>query len=157
MTARKRPVQRPEDAMWEAATTLSAAETKDAKVHVTLRLDAALYKSILEEKRSAQDRTTTATVERLLRERLAAPRPDQRTVADAVRSLLVHGMQHEALLALIARLVKPRSRKEKLLLERLGRALPVDAGSEEAAARLNGISFLPSTDLAEWLRVLGPG
>ncbi|HZO93554.1 MAG TPA: VC0807 family protein [Candidatus Baltobacteraceae bacterium] len=134
---------------------LSAAETKDAKVHVTLRLDAALYRAILPEKRSAHDATTTATVERLLHERLAAARLEERAVVEAVRSLLVHGMYQEALLGVVARLVKPRTRKEKALLERLERAFPSDPASEESVARLNGVSFLLREDLAESLRALG--
>jgi len=155
MTARKRRTREPysDEGAWADATSLSASETKGTKVHLTVRLDPALYKRILAEKRAGHDATTTATVERLLHERFAAPRADDRNVVQAVRRLLVRAMYHEALLSLMSRLVRPRSRKEKVLLEQLERVLPSDPASEEAVARLSGI--LLTDDLAESLRGLG--
>ena len=59
-----------EEEIWRDATLLSASDTKDAKVHVTLRLDPNVYRAILAEKKAKHGRTITATIERLLSEGL---------------------------------------------------------------------------------------
>src|SRR5438270_11199711 len=66
MAERRDDMAEDTDAIWEGAETLSPSETKDVKVHLTLRLDPTLYRAILTEKKLAGERTVTATVERLL-------------------------------------------------------------------------------------------
>jgi hypothetical protein len=127
--------------MCEGATTLTPAETKDVKVHVTLRLDPELYKAVLAEKKRGADRTTTATIERLLRERLEGSSDDRAPVLAAMRSLIVHGIYQEAVLGILTRAVTPASRQDKATLEELKAAL-AEAEASDKIARLKGVSLL---------------
>jgi hypothetical protein len=118
MTKRKDEPRDSDAAIWKDAMTLSAAETKDARVHLTLRLNASLYRSILEEKKLRRDGTVTATVERLLYQGLSAEQSTANSaMLRALRNMIAHGIAQDAILVLLARNLKLHSAEEKRLFE----------------------------------------
>jgi len=106
----KRPKKRAktnDDAIWDGAEILSAVDTHDAKVHVTLRLDPALYRDIVAAKKTRGERTITSTIERVLRSGLLQEEDVTRTdVARQLRNIVVHGVAQDAILVLLARHLK---------------------------------------------------
>jgi hypothetical protein len=93
-----------DDSIWEDAETLSPSETKDSKIHLTLRLDPVLYRAVVREKKKRQDRTVTATVEWLLQEGLNHKKFDsQLEIIQQMRNMIVHGIAQDAILVLLAR------------------------------------------------------
>jgi hypothetical protein len=118
MSKRNDEVADSDDAIWKDATILSPAETKDVKIHLSLRLDASLYRAVLSEKKSKRDRTVTATIERLLRDGLKGQSHRANAeVLQAVRNMIAHGVAQDAILVLIARNMKLNSAEEKRLFE----------------------------------------
>src|SRR5947209_12074368 len=118
MTDRIDESRETDEAIWGDAVTLEPADTKDAKVHVTLRLDANVYRAIIAEKKAAKDRTITSTIERLLSNGLEKSRDRADVVLHAaVRNLLAHSVAQDAVLQMLTRYVKPRSPKDKRLFD----------------------------------------
>jgi hypothetical protein len=123
-----------DDAMWADSTTLTTAETKDAKVHVTLRLDPNTYRAILAEKKRKHERTVTATVERLLRDALDDQgRREIGDLAASLRNLVAHGFAQDAILALLARNIAIQSAEDKQLFERFKQTLFENAATADPA------------------------
>jgi hypothetical protein len=107
------------EAIWDDATALSPKETNAAKVHVTLRLDADVYRAILAKKKAQKDRTITATVEKLLLDGLqsdSAREPDE-PIRRMLRHLIAHSAVQDNVIEAISRTVKPRSTKDRQLVE----------------------------------------
>jgi hypothetical protein len=104
-----------DESIWRDAVIVGPESTKDAKIHLTLRLDPDLYKAVLAEKRAQKERTITATVERLLRNGLtgntSADFGNPERFGEILRNLVVHSVVQDELLAAIARDYKPRSKK----------------------------------------------
>jgi hypothetical protein len=69
--------------IWDESTVLRAEQTRVARVHVTLRLDADLYRQVLAYKRKNKRRTVTAAIEDLLGRALS---PNAATREDLVRA-----------------------------------------------------------------------
>jgi hypothetical protein len=103
-----------DESIWRDAVTVGPEGTKDAKIHLTLRLDPDLYKTVLAERRAKKERTITATIERLLRDGLAgstsADFRNPERFGEILRTLVVHSVVQDELLAAIAREYKPRSK-----------------------------------------------
>ncbi|HTD33011.1 MAG TPA: hypothetical protein VK665_05105 [Candidatus Elarobacter sp.] len=123
-----------DDAMWAESTTLTPAETKDAKVHVTLRLDPNTYRAILAEKKRKRERTVTATIERLLRDALDDEgRREVGELAVSLRNLVAHGFAQDAILAVLARNIVIQSAEDKQLFERFKQTLFETAATADPA------------------------
>jgi hypothetical protein len=112
-----------DEAIWRDAITLSPADTKDARIHVTLRLDPNVYRAILAEKKAMKDRTITSTIERLLSKGLqrsdggSTDETRANATRNALRGLVVHSVVQDAILEMFARHVKPRSSQDRRLVE----------------------------------------
>jgi hypothetical protein len=111
-----------DEEIWQGATTLSPADTRDARIHVTLRLDPSLYRAITTEKKASKDRTITSTIERLLHKGLersgrAEKDADDSLIRRALRNLVAHAVVQDAVLEMFSHHVKPRSSQEKRLVE----------------------------------------
>ncbi|HEY5021863.1 MAG TPA: hypothetical protein VII30_05160 [Gemmatimonadaceae bacterium] len=112
-----------DEAIWRDAITLSPADTKDARIHVTLRLDPNVYRAVLAEKKATKDRTITSTIERLLSKGLqrsgggSTDETHANTVRAALRNLVAHSVVQDAVLEMFARHVKPRSSQDRRLVE----------------------------------------
>ncbi|HEX3466284.1 MAG TPA: hypothetical protein VHS78_19710 [Candidatus Elarobacter sp.] len=118
---------------------MTAAETKDAKIHVTLRLDPNTYRAILAEKKAKHERTVTATIERLLREALDAEgRQEMRDLATALRNVVAHGFAQDAVLALLARNIAIQSPEDKVLFDRFRQTLAQNAAAADPAHERDG-------------------
>ncbi|HTW85201.1 MAG TPA: hypothetical protein VMD91_14120 [Candidatus Sulfotelmatobacter sp.] len=126
MTRRAGELVEGDESLWHDASILSARETKDAKIHVTLRLDPAVYRAVLSEKRREKDRTITATIERLLKRGLDAAMsasPDVLdTYFDYVRNLAMHSAAQDALIECILAHLKPQSKRDKALIVQFQRS-----------------------------------
>jgi hypothetical protein len=85
-----------DETLWDDAITLETEETKDAKVHVTLRIDPVLYKALLKFKQDSGARTITQAVESVLRIGLF-PRNDRNKLAEAVVAMARTLAQHTLL------------------------------------------------------------
>jgi hypothetical protein len=110
-----------DDAIWDTATMLSGKDTKDVKIHVTLRLDAKLYREIFAQKKAAHDRTITATIERLISQGLRHGTSDgERSQSRRIiTSLVAHSAKQDAVLEMLSHHVKPHSENDRALLESL--------------------------------------
>lgn len=123
MTERIEKSTENDEAIWRDAVTLSPAQTKDAKVHVTLRLDPNVYRAILAEKKAMKDRTITATIERVLDRGLqsgeTAPHgeADAKLIHAALRNLVAHSAVQDAVLEVFTRHLKPRSSQDRRLVD----------------------------------------
>ncbi len=115
MTERDDEARDSDDAIWKDAETLSPADTRDAKVHLTLRLDPLLYRAILDEKRARRDRTITATVERLLSDGLKVEsRSMNSEILRNLRNIIAHGVAQDAILVLLSRNMKLHAEEKQL-------------------------------------------
>lgn len=110
-----------DETIWRDAVTLSPDDTKDAKVHITLRLDPNVYRAIVAEKKAAKERTITSTIERLLSKGLqGGTSPDEGESAlmrSALRNLVAHSVVQDTILEMISRHLKPRSSRDRELIE----------------------------------------
>jgi Zn-dependent oligopeptidase len=89
MSNERRLPKHDDESLWDGATILDPDATKDSKVHVTLRLDPELYKSLLAYKRATGARTLTQAVEASLRQSLGknAERSTAELVVEVGRSI----------------------------------------------------------------------
>jgi hypothetical protein len=145
MTERAGEPLESDDAIWQDATTLSSADTKDAKIHLSLRLDPMIYRAVLAEKRSKRDRTITATIERLLNIGLDGGNQVRDMYArEALRNLVVHSVAQDRVLEAFARHLKLRSKKDQSLLEefREHRLVPEEVEGDVLRSKA-GMFFLP--------------
>jgi hypothetical protein len=85
--------------IWDDSEVFTASETGAAKVHLTLRLDPALYRELLKYKKQLGIRTTTAAVERAMKVGLESGKvPDFPTL---LRNLVAHTVTQDAMLLAI--------------------------------------------------------
>ena len=96
MSEKSSPDRYDDETLWDDAITLEPEATKDAKVHVTLRIDPALYKALLKFKQDSGARTITQAVESVLRTGLL-PRNDRDKLAEAVVAIARTLAQHTLL------------------------------------------------------------
>jgi len=107
-----------DEAIWQDAVTLTPADTKDAKIHVTMRLDANVYRAIVAEKKAMKERTITSTIERLLNKGLQSSiMADESAMRTALRNLVAHSVVQDTVLEMLFRHVKPRSSQDRELVE----------------------------------------
>lgn len=93
MTDKARPGRYDDEALWDGGTTLEADATKDAKVHMTLRVDPNLYKALLKYKQDTGARTITQALESALRAGFQASSHDDQlaeTVGALARRIASH-------------------------------------------------------------------
>lgn len=108
MTEQNDEVRSSDDAIWQDATTISPEGTKDARIHVTLRLDPRVYRKIVSEKKAMHDRTITATIERLINKGLRDGNDaDPKKIRASLETLISRSIAQESILDVIARHVKP--------------------------------------------------
>jgi hypothetical protein len=107
--------------IWKHAEIVTAQELGETKIHVTMRLDPKLYRKILLEQKRENERTVTATIERILKASL-----DDRHVMDyvrvvaTIRNLLAHSALQDEILTAIAAAGDADVNIPKLLTERDG-------------------------------------
>jgi len=104
------------DDIWKDAETLSPEDTKDVKVHLSLRLDPHVYRKILAMKKAVGDRTVTSTIERLLEVGMHRSEAAEATASDlatALRNMISHTVAQDDVLAFLASKYEPTSPKEK--------------------------------------------
>jgi hypothetical protein len=96
--------------IWDDSEVFTASETGAAKVHLTLRLDPALYRELLKYKKQLGIRTTTAAVERAMKVGLESGKvPDFPTL---LRNLVAHTVTQDAMLLAMARQLQTGSEKD---------------------------------------------
>lgn len=94
------------DDIWDDANVLPAASTKNAKVHVTIRLDPQLYKQIVRYRDDHGAKTTTSAIEALLQRSIgqsdieASKQKVFEQMAVALRNVMAHAKQQDAVIAL---------------------------------------------------------
>ncbi len=141
-----------ESDIWTGAQTLSPDETRDTRVHVSLRLDADAYRQILARKKADGDRTITSTIEKLLMLGLqhAATVSDNSTNIElALRSLIAHGAIQDDLIAFLASKLEIRSPQEQALVETfLSHRLESD--------RIGDVAHADLTNMVSLLRIPEP-
>jgi hypothetical protein len=153
MTDRHDEPRDSDEAIWREASTLSPADTRDAKIHVTLRLDPGVYRAILAEKKASGDRTITSTIERILGKGLRSGSTDDseaKAIRDALRNLVVHSIGQDAVLRMVSRHLKPRSLQDRRIVEAF-RNYSFDAESMERWLMFDWGEPLASRDLMQAL------
>lgn len=103
-------------AIWESGTTLSPEQTKDTKVHLTLRLDADLYRQLLRYKKHHKQRTITSAVEAILHKGLGET-TDSEHREHLVEAAIAHDLYQDQLLAVLARNVHLKSERDRTIVE----------------------------------------
>lgn len=130
--------------VWKKATTVTPSDLVDTKIHLTLRLDAKLYRDILIARKAAGDKSITATIERLLRAQLATAldMPKfQFEILRALRNLLVHSSVQDAVLSEVVTAAakkgvqKKLSRDYEILRDDLNRVTRLIPGDETDSAQ----------------------
>jgi hypothetical protein len=120
-----------ENKIWEDAVTLHPEDLAGTKIHLSLRLDPRLYRRILAEQKRSQDRTITATVERILKASFEDRRStDYVRVLVALRNLLVHSALQDEVISAVAASNSAKANVEKLLTEKEKMRMERDALEE---------------------------
>ena len=105
--------------IWNHAEVVTPRDLGGTKIHVTLRLDPKLYRQILLEQKKENERTVTATIERILKMNL-----DDRRIKDYIRlvatmrNMMAHSVLQDEILSAIAAAGNAKANVGKLLTER---------------------------------------